>query len=133
MKHRAPEKNYGIARDYEDRKPGRKFSVMRIYLAPITDAQRNNSAEEKSLVGDRIENCAERAPLIVAARHIAVEPVTNGRQQKNRDRREAHPILGMTFLDAFAVIDRERHEDRDHQDPNYGDLVGSRHERASRS
>src|SRR6478609_5083882 len=106
---------------------------MRIDLAPVADAQCDDSAEQKALVGDRIENRAERTALIGTAGDVAIEAVANRGRQKYPDRGEAHPILRTAFLDAFAVIDRERDEDRDHQDPDHRDFVGGRHERASQS
>src|SRR3954454_7695934 len=131
MEHGAAEKDDGIPRDDEDGEPGREFSIMRVDLAPVADAQGDDSAKEKALDRNGIENCAERAALIVSASHVAIEAIAHGRQQKHRDSGEAHPILGLAFLDAFAVVNRECHEYRNHQDPDYGYLVSCCHGEAA--
>src|SRR5450755_1252566 len=133
MKHRAADHNDRVARDDEDGKPCRKFSVMLVARAPVADAERNEAAQQESLVRDRIENHAERAALIVTPRDVAIEAVTDGREEKDRDGSEALPILRAAFLNALPIINRQRHEYRDHQDPDHGDFVGGCHRKASRS
>src|SRR5664279_3096685 len=132
MKHRAANHNDYIARDDKNGKPYRKFSVMLVARAPIADAEGNDAAEQKSFVGDRVQNHSERAALIVTARDVAIETVTGGREEKDHDGGKALPILRATFLDALPIINRQRDEYRDHQDPDHGDFVGGCHQNASR-
>src|ERR1700687_2632226 len=73
--------NDSIARDDENWEPRGKSSIIRIELAPVRDAQRDDAAEEQALVRDRIENYAKRAALIVMPRDIAIEPVANRGEQ----------------------------------------------------
>ncbi len=44
MQNQSTDENYGITRDHEHGKPDRKFSVIRIALTPVADAERNDSA-----------------------------------------------------------------------------------------
>src|SRR5947207_4414290 len=99
MKHRAADHNDRVARYDEDGKPCRKCSVMLIARAPVADAERNDAAEQESLVGDGIEDHTERAALIVTPRDVAIEAVTDRRDEKDRDGGEALPILRAAFLD----------------------------------
>src|SRR5437762_11096709 len=118
MKHRAAHHNDRVARDDEDGKPCRKSSVMLVARAPVADAERNDAAEQESLVGDGIEDHAERTALIVTPRDVAIEAITDGRKEKYRDGGEALPILRAAFLDALPIVNRQRNEYRDHEDPN---------------
>src|ERR1700682_2037955 len=127
MKHRAANENNNVARDDQDREPGGKSSVFRIDFAPIADAERDDSAQEQAFVGDWIENHPERTALVVSPGHIAIESVADGGGQEDHDRGKALPLEWFTALDALAIIDRHRHERRDHQNPDHGDFVGSRH------
>jgi hypothetical protein len=127
MENDRADEDHRVARDDENGKPDRKFSVGGIVLAPIADAQRDDAAQKESFVRERIENHAQRAALFVTARDVAVQAVADRRDKKNDDRREAHPFLRIVPLDALAVINRHRHERWDHQDPRDGDLVRSGH------
>src|SRR5262245_59333344 len=110
MKDRAANENDRVTCDNQDWKPGREFSVMLIACAPITNAQSNDAAEEKAFVCNRIEYYPERAALIITACDVAIESITNRGEKEDRDRCEALPILGITFLNALPVVDRERDE-----------------------
>ena len=68
-----------IARDNEDREPGWESAVLRIDIAPITDAQCDDAAQKQSFVGDRIENDSKRTPLIVATRDVSIQSVADCR------------------------------------------------------
>src|ERR1700686_3595928 len=127
MKHRAANENNNVARDDQDREPGGKSSVFRIDFAPIADAECDDSVQEQALVGDWIENHPERTALVVSPGHIAIESVADGGEQEDHDRGKALPLEWFTALDALAIINRHRHEPRDHQNPDHGDFVGSRH------
>src|SRR5438552_14680431 len=127
MQHTRADENHSDSRDNENGKPGWKSSVLGIDIAPIADAQGNNGAQEQSFIGNRIENRAECAALFVTTRDISIESVADGCDQKNRDRGKTLPFEWRTALNALAVIDSHRDEDRNHQDPNDRDFVGSRH------
>ncbi len=96
MKHRAADHDDGVAADHEHREPGGKSSVLRIDVAPVADAQRDDSAEEQALVRDRIEDDAERALLVVTTRDIAIETVARGGDEKDHDRGVALPFERLT-------------------------------------
>src|SRR5436190_13361073 len=130
MKHRAADHNDRVACDDEDRKPCGKFSIMLIARTPVADAESNDAAEQQSFVGDRIENHAEGAALIVTTRDVAIETVTDGREKKDRNGGEPLPILRAAFLNALSVINRQGDEYRDHQDPDDGNFVGGCHLKA---
>jgi len=119
--------NYGVAGNDEDREPNRKFSVIRIALAPISDAQRNDAAQEQTFVGDRVEDGTECAALFVATRNVSVETVARGGEQENDNGGEALPFQRRPALDTLTIIDRQRHEYRNHQNPDNGDLVRGSH------
>src|SRR4029077_14032860 len=114
----------------EKGEPPGKPSVIRIDIAPIADAQGNDGAQEQAFIGNRIENCAERAPLFVTTSDISVEAVARGRNEKNHDRRKTLPFKRRTALDALAIIDSHRDESRNHQNPNDCDFIGRRHSEA---
>src|SRR5205823_14315695 len=98
------DQNDHVARYDEDGKPCGKFSVMRVAWAPVVDAERNDASEQQSFVGDRIEDHAKGAALIVASRDVAIEAVTDGREEKDRDGGQALPILRAAFLNAWPTI-----------------------------
>ena len=116
-----------IACDDENWEPRGKSPVIRIELAPVRDAQRDDAAEEQALVRDRIEDYTKRAALIVMPRDIAIEPVANRGEQKNNDRRVSLPFERRTALNALAIINRHRDKHRNHQNPNDCNFVGRRH------
>src|SRR5882724_1097072 len=130
MQYTRADENDGISGDNENGKPGWKSSVLGIDIAPIADAQGDDGAQEQAFIGNRIENRAERAALFVAARDISIESVADGCDQKNRDRGKTLPFEWLAALNALAVIDGHRDEDRNHQDPDHRDFVGSRHNAA---
>ncbi len=127
MQDPSADQNDGVPSDDENREPCWKSAVIGVDFAPIADAQSDNAAEEQALVGDRVENRAECAPLFVAARDVAIESVADGCDQKNGDGGEALPLQRCAALNTLAIIDRHGDEHRDHQDARNGDLVGSRH------
>src|SRR6266446_2742075 len=47
------DQNNDVTCDHQNRKPGREFSVIRLDLAPVADAQGNDSAKEQSFVCNR--------------------------------------------------------------------------------
>ena len=106
---------------------------MLVTCAPVADAESDDAAQEQTFVGDRIEDHAERAPLVVASRDETIDAVAGRGEKKDRDRSEALPMLGAAFLDALPIINRQRNEHGDHQDPDYGDFVGGCHRDVSRS
>ncbi len=53
MQYARADENDGIARDNEDREPGWESAVLRIDIAPITDAQCDDAAQKQSFVGPR--------------------------------------------------------------------------------
>src|SRR5438309_11095840 len=92
MQDPGADQNDGVASNDENRGPRRKSAVIGIDLAPIADAQSDDAAEQQSFVRDRIENRAQRTPLFVAARDIAIKAVANGCDQKNGDGSETLPF-----------------------------------------
>ena len=52
------DQNDRVTGNDENRKPYRKFSVIGIALAPIGNAQGDDTAQEQTLIGDRVENYA---------------------------------------------------------------------------
>ena len=127
MQDRSAHQNNGVAGNDEDWEPYRKFSVIRIALAPISDAQRNDAAQEQTFVGDRVENGTECAALFVATRNISVEAVARGGEQENDNSGEPLPFQRRPALDALTIIDCQRHKHRNHQNPDNGDLVRGSH------
>src|SRR5438552_17442636 len=117
----------GVPRDHENRKPSREPSVFRINLTPVTDAECENAAQEQTFVRDWIEDHSERTALVVPPGHIAIEPVADGGEQEDHDRGKPLPLEWFAALDALAIINRQGHDHRDHQNPDHGDFVGSRH------
>ena len=103
---------------------------MLIARAPVADAESNDAAEQESFVGDRIEDHAERAALIIMPRNIAIEAVTDCREKKDSDGGEPLPILRAAFLNALPIINRQGDENWNHQDPDHGNLVGGCHLKA---
>ena len=126
MEHSTADEDDRVPRDDEHRKPGGKSAIIRI-VAPVSDAEGNDAAEEQTFVRDRIENNAEGTALVVTARDITIEPVTDGGEKKNNNRGEALPFERFAALDTLTIIDRHRDEGRNHENPNYSDLVGGRH------
>ena len=61
-------------------------------MAPIADAERDDAAEEQAFVGDRIEDDAEGAALVITPRDIAIESVADRRDEEDEDRGEALPF-----------------------------------------
>src|SRR5438105_3268361 len=58
MQDGGADQNDRVAGNDENRKPYRKFSVIGIALAPISNAQGDDTAQEQTLIGDRVENNA---------------------------------------------------------------------------
>src|SRR6266478_1232047 len=110
MQYTRADENHGISRDNENWKPGWKSSVLRVDIAPIADAQGNDGAQEQAFIGNRIENCAERAALFVTTSDISIESVADGRDQKNHDGGKTLPFERRAPLNALAVIDSHRDE-----------------------
>jgi hypothetical protein len=127
MQDRRAYQNDRITRDNENRKPGREPSVFGIYFAPVADTKSNDSAQEQTFVRNRIEDGTEGAALFVATRNISVETVARGGEQENDDGGEALPFQRYPALDALTIIDRQRHEYRNHQNPDNRDLVRGSH------
>src|SRR5437879_1668533 len=114
MWHAGADENDGIACDNENGEPCRKSSVFRIDIAPVADAQGNDGAQEQAFIRNRIENRAERAPLLVMTSDIAIESVARGCNEKNHDRGKTLPFERRATLDALPVINRHRDKDRNH-------------------
>jgi hypothetical protein len=119
--------DYGVTRDDENGKPRREPSIIRINVAPVADAQRNDAAQKQALIGERIENDSQRTPLVIMACNIAIQTITDCRYHENGDCSITHPFKRRAMVDALAVINGHRHKNRNHQNPNDGDLVGSGH------
>src|SRR5438093_13469466 len=105
MQYTRADENHGIARDNENGKPRWKSSVLRVDIAPIADAQCNDRAQEQAFISNRIENRAERAPLFLTTRHISIEPVAYGFDQKNCDCGKTVPFELVDDVDALSIID----------------------------
>src|SRR5438309_11501434 len=100
MQDPGADQNDGVASNDENREPRRKSAVIGIDLAPIADAQSDDAAKQQSFVRDRIENCAERAALLVAACDVAIKSVADRRDQKNGDGGETLPFQRCAALNA---------------------------------
>src|SRR6185436_19439332 len=66
------DENDGVARDNQNGEPCRESTVIGIDVAPITDAQCNDTAEQQAFVRNGVENNSKRAPLVVATGDISV-------------------------------------------------------------
>ena len=70
---------------------------------------------------------AESAALFVATRNVSVETVACGRKEEDNNGGEALPFQWHPALDTLTIIDRQRDKQRNHQDPDDGDLVCGSH------
>src|SRR5207248_4008614 len=127
MQNHCADKDDRVACNHKDRKPRGKASIFRIGLTPVADTQCDDAAQKQTFVCNWIEIYSERAALVVSARNISVQSVAYGRENKNDDRRETLPFQRVAAFDALAIINRHRHKNRDHQNPDDSDLVGSGH------
>src|SRR5207253_10192537 len=96
-------------------------------------AQRNDAAQKQALIGERIENNSQRTSLVVMACNVAVQTITDGSDYENGNCSITHPFKRRAVIDALAIINGHRHQSRNHQNPNDGDLVCSGHDGPQRS
>src|SRR5206468_10412885 len=83
IKNHCAHQDYGVTRDDENGKPRREPSIIRINVAPVADAERNDTAQKQALVGERIENDSQRTPLVIMACDIAVQTITDRSEHEN--------------------------------------------------
>src|SRR5437773_9111586 len=127
MQDGGTDQNDGVAGNDENREPYRKFSVIGIALTPIANAQGDDAAQEQPFIGDRIENNAQPAALVITAGDISIETVARGREKKDDDGSKTLPFQRITALNAFAVVNRQGDKHRNHQNPNDRHFVGGSH------
>src|SRR4030095_8271317 len=82
-----------------------------------------------ALIGEWIENDSQRTPLVVAARDVAIQTITDGSDQENGDCSKTHPFERRATLDALTVVNGHRDKSRNHQNPDDSDLVRRGHRR----
>src|SRR6266403_4935779 len=116
MQDGAADQDDYVARNHQHRKPERKLPVVGIDFAPVANAQGDDSAEKKAFVCNRIKDYAKCAALIVAPRDVSIEPITRRSDQENHDSGITLPFLGSAALNAFTVVNRHKHEERNQGD-----------------
>src|SRR5207247_11120949 len=89
---RAYEKN-SVARNHKHREPGRKTAVLRVELAPVTNAQGDDPAKQQPFIGNWIENDSQRTALMVVTRDVSVQAVTQLGNKEDSDGRETLPLI----------------------------------------
>ena len=76
------------------------------------EAEGDQRGEQQQLVGDRIEQRPERAPLVPMPGQVTVERVGNGGEKKDRNGRVAPAFVGMAARAGIVVGDHEHDENR---------------------
>src|SRR5262245_16908565 len=127
IQDKRPDKKNGVARNYEHREPHREFSAFRFNLAPARKAQRNDTAQQQSLVSNGIENDSEYTALVISSSNVTVESVAYRGENENCDCGEPLPLQRLAAFNAFTIVNRHSDEGRDHHDPDNRDFVGGSH------
>ncbi len=94
----------------------------------VFQAEQDDARNQQQLVGERVEDPAQIAVLMVMARDEAVHAIADGRHGEGQD--------GAHAEDLCAVLDVIEHQDnkkRHQQNPEDGNLIGGSHDRRPES